>query len=68
MCKKDMNKFMLMIRKGVYPYECMNSWGKLKEKKLPPIENFDNALTQESITKKDHNHANKVWNEFNIKI
>ena len=46
MYKKDMNKFMLMIRKGIYPYEYINSWGKLKEKTLPPIENFDNALTQ----------------------
>ena len=67
MCKKDMNKFMLMIRKGVYSYEHMDSWERLKEKVFPPIEKFDNAITQEIIIKEDHEHAKKAWNEFGIK-
>ena len=25
-CNKDINKFILLLRKGVYPYECMDSW------------------------------------------
>ena len=67
MCKKDMNKSMLMIRKGVYPYEYMDSWERLKVKTLHRMEKIDNALTQESITKEDHEHAKKVCNEVNIK-
>ena len=29
-------KFRLMIRKDVYPYEYMNGWKKFEEKSLPP--------------------------------
>ena len=35
-CNKDLNKCELLLRKGVYPYEYMDSWGKFNEKSLPP--------------------------------
>ena len=34
-CNKDLNKFELLLRKGVYPYECMDKWEKFKEESLP---------------------------------
>ena len=27
----DVNKFMLLLRKGVYPYDHMNEWERFKE-------------------------------------
>ena len=34
----DINKFVLLLRKGVYPYEYMDDWEKLNEAKLPEKE------------------------------
>ena len=31
LCNKDLNKFALILRKGVYPYEYMDSWKRFKE-------------------------------------
>ena len=32
----DLNKFALLLRKGVYAYEYMDSWEKFNETSLPP--------------------------------
>ena len=37
---EDINKFILLLRKGVYPYECMDSWERLDETSLPDKEAF----------------------------
>ena len=37
LCNKDRNKFALLLRKGVYPYEYMDSWNKFNEP-VPLIE------------------------------
>ena len=33
-CDKGINKFILLLRKGVYPYEYMDSWERFDEKKI----------------------------------
>ena len=35
----------LLIRKGIYPYEDMDSWDRFEETKLPSIENFITTST-----------------------
>ena len=35
---KDINKFILLLRKGTYPYECMDDWEKFNETTLPEKE------------------------------
>ena len=39
-CNNDLNKFILLLRKGVYPFEDMDNWEKFNEAKLPPKKIF----------------------------
>ena len=39
-CTGDLNKFVLLLREGVYPYEYMDSWEKFDENILPPKKRF----------------------------
>ena len=66
LCNKDHNKFPLLLGKGIYPYEYMDSWERFNEESLPNIEYFYSELNKECITKEEYEHALKVWKEFNI--
>ena len=46
----DINKFILLLRKGVYPYEYMDDWEKFNETTLPEKEEFYSNLNMEDIT------------------
>ena len=39
-CNEYINKFILLLRKGVYPYEYMDSWERFDETSLPDQEDF----------------------------
>ena len=67
LCNKDLNKFALLFRKGVYPYEYMDSWKRFKDESSPDKESFYSELNKEHITDEDYAHAQKVWDTFNIK-
>ena len=60
-CNGDINKFILLLRKGVYPYEYMDSWERFDEASLPDKKVFYNELYLEDITDKDYTHAQKVF-------
>ena len=66
-CNEDINKFILLLRKGVYPYECMNSWERFDETSLPDKESFYRSLNTEDITDVDHKHAKRVFKRHNDK-
>ena len=66
-CNKNLNKFALLLRNGVYPYEYMDSWERFNEASLPYKESFYSNLNLESITDEDYLHAQKVWEVFKIK-
>ena len=40
----DLNKFIFILRKGVYPYEYMDSWQRFNETSLPDKEVFYSNL------------------------
>ena len=66
-CNVDLNKFILLLQKGVYPYEYMESWEKFDETALPAKEVFHSNLNLEDISNGDYMHAQKVWEVFEIK-
>ena len=46
-CNGDLNKFILLLRKSVYPYEYMDSWQRSDETSLPDKEAFYSNLNME---------------------
>ena len=58
-------KLDLMTRKGLYPYDYMNSFEKFNEN-LPSKEAFYSILNDEHITNEDYHHAKNVWKKFTI--
>ena len=66
-CEGDLEKFVLLLKKCVYPYEYMDSWGKFEGTSLPPKKDFYNKLNSTDISDYDYEHAKKVWDVFEIK-
>ena len=60
------NKFVLLLRKGVYPYEYMDSWEKFNEISLPGKEDFYSNLNMEDIDDIDYRHGNDVFKGFKL--
>ena len=59
-------KFNLMTRKGVYPYDYMDSFEKFNKTELPTKEEFYSILNNEHITDEDYSHAQNVWTTFKL--
>ena len=65
-CDNDLNKFVLLLRKGVYPFEYMDSWERFSETSLPSKEDFYSNLNMEDISDIDYRHANNVFIGFKL--
>ena len=55
-----------MLRKGVYPYEYMDSWERFNETSLPSKEDFYSNLNMEDIDDIDYRHGNNVFKGFKL--
>ena len=66
-CNEDIDKFMLLLRRGAYPYEYMDDWSRFDEEKVPGKSDFYCSLNMEEITGIDCRHAKKVFDKFSIK-
>ena len=66
-CNGDLNKFILLLRKGVYPYEYMDNWERFNETSLPNKQSFDSSLNIENIDDIDYRHGNNVFKKFKLK-
>ncbi|KAJ8910264.1 hypothetical protein NQ315_005000 [Exocentrus adspersus] len=65
-CNTD-KEFNLLTRKGVFPYDYIDSWERFTETCLPSKTNFYSQLYDQCITDQDYQHALDVWKTFNIK-
>ena len=66
-CDKDLNKFILLLRKYVYSYEYMDSWERFDETSLPDKESFYSNLNMGNIDDIDYRHGNNVFKNFKLK-
>ena len=57
----------LLLRKGVYPYDWVDSIEKFSETKLPLQELFYSKVYDEGISDGDYSHAQNVWDEYQCK-
>jgi hypothetical protein len=57
--KKD-----LILKKGIYPYDYIDSFEKFEEKILPKKEDFYSTLNFEQISDEEYEHAQKCWKAF----
>ena len=58
-------KWELFKKKGVFPYEWLDSVDKFKES-LPGKDSFYSQLTGTGISEGEWEHAQKVWNEMSM--
>ena len=63
-CDNDLNKFIMLLRKGFYPYEYIDGWDKFNEKIIPSKELFYSNLTLENISETDYAHANNIFKKL----
>ena len=58
------DELKLVQKKGVHPYDYIDSFEKFNETSLPSKESFFNKLNDEDISTKQYQHAQNVWNTF----
>ena len=63
----DINKFILLLRKGVYCYEYIHDWDNFNETTLPEKEEFYSNFNMEDMTDADFMQANRVCKDFEKK-
>ncbi|XP_071635068.1 uncharacterized protein [Temnothorax longispinosus] len=61
------NDFELLTRKGVFPYEYVDSVEKLEDTCLPPRDSFYSSLTGDTVSESDYAHAANVWQRFSVR-
>ena len=63
----DIIKFILLLRKGFYPYVYIDDWEEINETTLPEKEEFHSNLNMKDIANEDYMHGKRVCKDFEIK-
>ena len=61
------DELKLLLRKGVFPYDWFDNFDRLSSTSLPPKEAFHSVLNDSGISEEDYQHAQNVWETFNMK-
>jgi hypothetical protein len=61
----DDKQFLLMIEKGIYPYDYITNFNVLYQNELPTIDKFYSRLNNSNCSDEDYEKAIKVWQTFN---
>ena len=70
---KSLNKYYsgkrrdLLLRKGVYPNDYVDSISRFSETQLPPKSSFHSKLNDSYISDEDYKHAQNVSKKFGFK-
>ena len=65
-CNNDLNKFILLLKKGVYPYGYVDNWERFNETSLPSKKDFYSNLNMEDIDDIDYRYGNNVFKGFKL--
>lgn len=60
------NDYLLLLRKGVFPYDFFDGPNKLRYRELPTKDEFYSQLYDEHVSDEDYEHAQRVWQHFNM--
>ena len=63
----DEEKVRLLTKKGIYPYDYIDSFDRFNETDLPSKDKFFSRLRKSGITEKEYLRAKLIWNKFNCK-
>ena len=63
----DINRFILLFKKSVYPYKYIDKWEKFSETILPEKDDFYSNLNIQDGKDSDYNHSKKGCKDFEIK-
>ena len=55
------------LKKGIYPYDYMDSFNKFNETENPPKEAYYSILNNQEITDQGYDHSKLIWKEDKIK-
>lgn len=68
-CQKDYSseQISMLERKGVFPYDYVNSIERLSEMSLPAKEHFYSLLNEEEISSEEYEFACDIWKKFHLK-
>ena len=61
------DKLHLALRKGVFPYDYIDSPARFEDRQLPPRAAFYNKLTDTEVSDEDYQHACNVWRELGVR-